>query len=797
MRWSCTFAVVGGLLVAEPRARACPVTPLEWQQQVTQHALAPMVGQRKHTSWIRDQNRNFIDDALERNTGNPRVDVLVDLNDCLTPTTRTALLSPFGHISYVGKLLTFVQLDGVLVSDLPKLAALPQVSMVQQRPVMMPTIDIASRAVEAHKSSTYAGMSAEDQGLTGNGVTIAFIGTGVSDNTYTQLAGKRVAGFDATDPADPGDGTTDPPDTGNHESVMAVIAVGAPVSGQACRASAGAGVLPNCAGIAPGAKYVNVRQCHLVNGNSVCDSFPKAADWVAVNAKKFNIKVVNMSFSSCPDDDGTSAEAQQANYLAGLGLVVVASSSKNPNSNCMPPGMVGDRIVRAPGSASYVVTVNATNDKGSIDRSKHTRWSGYTVGPRTGFNLVYYDRYGLKPDIAVPGEALVVFKAPNLPLVSPVTGVSPAAAIVSGMAALVLEKVPLMTPDSLKQLLIDTTDRTWNKHYAPLWDWDQAWGWGLARVGTAITTATTQASDVTFPNCASSGSTAGQPCALANGQPPWNNDVDLSTSSPPRVGLQTTIDAKVTNKSANTVTAIVNFGVMIFNAGGGQFHAVGSQSVTLAPHATSTVSQVWIPASNDHSCVQVSIAFGQDADYTNNMTQRNLEVAPSTYHMRVNNPLFGAAHLEVEAKSERPDWLCTVDQPTLNFEGEDCMRDVVVDFHAPAGTPPGQQARCQVAVYAHPAGGERKLIGGVTVGTYVPKRCSIIGQVVSTAGLALAGARVSFSPPARGEKHAGLVERTATTDKDGVFTIETLPDVEQELRVAHASGAGGALTLRP
>ena len=237
-------------------AQACPYTPLVWQREISQHAIPPMVGQRKHFTWVRDRNRNFIDDELEANAGAAgRVDVTIDVNRCLTPEQIVAAFSPFGKISYVGKLITVVLLDQVYEKDLPRLAALPEVAMVERRELMNPTLDVASAAAEAHKSSIYAGLSAEDQGLDGTGVTIAFIGTGVSDALFSPLSGKRVAGFDATDPSDPGDGSTNPPDTTTHESVMAVLAVGAPVFGQTCRTQAGAGIAQSCAGIASGAKY--------------------------------------------------------------------------------------------------------------------------------------------------------------------------------------------------------------------------------------------------------------------------------------------------------------------------------------------------------------------------------------------------------------------------------------------------------------------------------------------------------------------------------------------------------------
>ncbi len=785
-----------------PEAAAAPYTPLAWQTRVEQHAQPVFVGQRKHLTWIGDQNRNFIDDRLEITARSATtLDVIVDLNRCLTPAEIEQALSPFGRIEYVGRLITTVLVDNVTPADLPRLAARPEVAMIEARPLMNPEIDVVSRAVEAHRSSQYSG-TAEDLGLTGTGVVIAFIGTGISDGTFTTLAGKRVAGFDATDPNDPGDGTTNPPDVLSfHESVMATIAVGAGVTGQTCR-NPGVGATANCAGIAPGTRYVNVRQCHKVNGATACDGFVKAADWVGINAKKFGIRVVNMAFSSCPDDDGTSAQAEQANFLVGLGLVVIASSSRNP-ANCTPAGAIGDNIVRAPGSGSLTLMVTASADQGTVNRSDDVVWSNFTRGPRKDFTFLNPNLSALKPDLAAPGQQLAmtpggggidIIQSGTTHLTG-IAGTSPATGVVAGLAALILEKYPLMTAESVKRLLIDSTDQTRNTAFnAATGNWSSDLGWGLVRVGRALALAAGQATDLTFPNCAATGSTSGQPCALANGQPSWNN-ADITTATAPRLNVANTIAVSVTNRGAVAGIATVSFGVIRFSAGNSVFHYIGSQQVMVAAGQTVPVSQAWTPTSTDHTCAQVSIAFGQDSDYTNNMTQRNLQIAPSTFQMEVNNPLFVPAHFEVVATSARPGWVCSVDQPAFDLEPfTDCPRTVTISLRAPRTAAVGQRAQCQVAVYATPDHGERRPLGGVTVESYVPRACLVRGQVVDASGRPLPRARIDLA--AVEPDHAGVSGRTVS-DAQGFFTVTTLPDVLQRLRVRAAAGLSGELTLRP
>ena len=70
--------VAAALLATSAPAVASKFTPLEWQQRVEKHADPQLVGQRKHTTWSRDLDRNFIDDAIEaRYSPGELVDVIV------------------------------------------------------------------------------------------------------------------------------------------------------------------------------------------------------------------------------------------------------------------------------------------------------------------------------------------------------------------------------------------------------------------------------------------------------------------------------------------------------------------------------------------------------------------------------------------------------------------------------------------------------------------------------------------------------------------------------------------------
>ena len=793
---------------------ATQYTPLKWQKRVVHHANVSLIGQRKHLTWVRDQNRNFIDDLIEQKFHpGDTLNIIVDLNECMPPGKIKETFSRYGQVTYIGKLITFVMLNKVKFADIAVLAARPDVAMIEwQTPTVM-DMDIATRAVEARSdaNATVPFTSAESLGLNGNGVNIAVIDSGVNDTVIQGLSNKFVAGFDAWDPADNGDGTRNPTDqVGNHGTTMAVVAMGANVNGKTCR-NPGPGNLATCAGIAPGAKLVDVNRCATtVDAQGAkhynCDDTfaAKGIDWVGANATKFNIRVVIMAFTECGDDDGTSAVAQQANYLAALGLVVSASYGNAANSpDCQT--VAGDRVNKAPGSASFAISVNASDDKGTIDRGDDTIFDAFLIGPRRDFNAATPELTALKPDLSAPGKnlsALEVFQGQPTVFVG-IDGTSPASAIVAGAAALIIQKFPAIDPGSVKDLLISSVDNTRNMNQGTFSTWDDRLGWGLLRVGTALQMAQTRADDVSFPNCQSP-STAGngQPCSLKDGNPNWLNTQDITTSAAPHVGIANNILVNVVNNGASDAKVLVNFGVYIFGAGSPQFHHLGSQQVTLHGGQTMQLSEPWTPAASDHQCAQISIAFGLDADYSNNVTQRNLQVSPSVYNVRVENPLMVPAHFEIKAKSDRQGWVCKVADPVFDLDPfNDCARNVRVTFDAPAGTPPGQRANCNIAVHATPQGAhEGKIIGGVTVQTYVPKPCRMFGEVVNSKGNPVAGAVITVvrAAPAGTIVKADLrtAAVTAISDADGVFVVQVIPQVLQTITVQSPEGKG-QITIRP
>ncbi len=833
--------IFGLLAMSSVPVYATPFTPLEWQQKVPENFNHAFFGQQKHTTWVRDRNRNFIDDIIDRRLGVfgkkdiaidwhklPRdakarkFSVIIDLNTFLTLNEIRGMILDqddpdkkrnYGDLKYICKTITSVFLDNVKAINLPKIAEMSEVAMIEIQQGFQPALDISTRAVQAKATTLtthpYHSMSAADAGLTGSGVAIAVIDTGVDDD-HQQLAGKRVAGFDATKFEDvdndgvddnndePADGYANPDDDAHgfqgqgHGTPVAGIALGNGVAGADCRTPNDAPSEPkNCAGVAPGAELVDIKVC---NGNNCNDSdISEALDWLGLNFDKLpdsdlKVRVANISLMiqsyECEEDeencgtiqefdsDGSSLIPQQVNYLSALGIVMVVAHG---NSFGLNQG-AGLRLTPSPGSASFAITVSATNVNRTINRDNDGIWShGYLTGPRVDFDT-HPDPLALKPDISAPGAYLWAPAKSSSNLYKQSSGTSLAAPHVSGAAAILLEKHPNMNPGDVKDALKRSADTSKNTAYNaginP--NWDIKYGSGMLNVWAALQKlkpTDVESTDVGFPTCNGPPDRPGRPCSLSGGLPSWNNNQDISTSAPPEVGVANEIQVEVENSGPNPATFLVNFGVYIFAVGNNQFFHIGTTEATVAAGDTETVSHSWTPSASDHQCVQVSIDYGPDTNFGNNITQRNLSVSPSVFNVRVENPFSVPAAFRIEPKSLREGWDCRCAVQDREFElhpYRDPPRIIQITFDPPKDAKPGERADCDVSVYAKQKGKEKEeLIGGVTVQTFVPKPCRMVGWIKDQWGKAIPGAKVIIG------KEPQLIK--ALSDKDGFVSFEGIP----------------------
>jgi serine protease AprX len=270
-------------------------------------------------------------------------------------------------------------------------------------------------------------------GGTGQGVTVAVLDSGIA--AHRDLGNRVLARVNLADRLS---AAGDPGGHGTH--------VAGTIAGSGA-ASAGEFV-----GVAPSANLVDVRVLDG-EGRGLVSSVVLGIQWVIDHRAQYQIRVINLSLGAPPPPSYRLDPLAAAVEMAWLrGLVVVAASGNTAG------------VVDAPGNDPYVITVGATDDR--------------DTGP-VGDDLVgWFSGFGTpagsvaKPDLVAPGRRIVSLRVPDSTLdrllpdhvvtagngakYTRLTGTSMSTAVVSGMAALLLQRRPNLTPDQVKAVLTDT-----------------------------------------------------------------------------------------------------------------------------------------------------------------------------------------------------------------------------------------------------------------------------------------------------------------------------------------------------
>ncbi|OIR23104.1 MAG: hypothetical protein BET99_00115 [Marine Group III euryarchaeote CG-Epi2] len=366
-----------------------------------------------------------------------------------------------------------------------QLGSLPNVTMVEPYGRVVFYGDVQTPAIKASNSSVYP-EGAWSLGVSGKGVNIAVVDTGV-DNEHPGLAGKFIAGYDAVCSDDAlcmasfqeDDGSFDPDDQNQH---------GTACSGMA----ASTGILPNgepsnFTGSAPDADLVDVRIGTAVGAgpfeNYVLEQefYESAMDglnwvienkdtaWPGTENESYGIDIISLSWGITSHENGGSDGSDMFSLVldeATLAGITVSVAAGNDGSN--NDGLSGM------GSSSLSITVGATDDKNTVDRSDDGIASYSSRGPRRDNNDGNpYDE--MKPDVSAPGTNIVQAEACHasgscynrLPGQDAAdngysgrgSGTSYATPAVSGVIALMIEANPDLDPLAIREILRLTSER--------------------------------------------------------------------------------------------------------------------------------------------------------------------------------------------------------------------------------------------------------------------------------------------------------------------------------------------------
>ncbi|MFJ4807977.1 S8 family serine peptidase [Streptomyces longwoodensis] len=261
--------------------------------------------------------------------------------------------------------------------------------------------------------------AAWEAGLTGKGVTVAVLDTGV-DADHPDLA-DRVAVSRSFVEGEEGDGVADRNGHGTHVT-STVGGSGAASDGRE-------------KGVAPGATLA-VGKVLGDQGSGSESQIIAGMEWAA---REVRADVISLSLGTTEPSDGTDPMARAVDTLSaetGALFVVAAGNTGTPSS------------IGSPGAADAALTVGAVD---AADRPA----SFTSAGPRHGDNA-------LKPDLSAPGVDILAARSHLTDGSGPYTtlsGTSMATPHVAGVAALLAEQHPDWTGARLKDALMSTSAR--------------------------------------------------------------------------------------------------------------------------------------------------------------------------------------------------------------------------------------------------------------------------------------------------------------------------------------------------
>jgi len=306
------------------------------------------------------------------------------------------------------------------------LEANPGIKKIHSDREMRALLDVARPSVNADLPTI--------QNVTGKGVTIAIVDTGIYP--HKDLAG-RIKGFQDL--------------TGSKNSPYDDNGHGTHCAGDA--AGDGAASNGKYKGLAPKSEVVGVKVLNKTGSGSLSNVMA-GVQWCIDNQKRYDIDIMSMSLGGQavgPTTEDPMVKIVEKAWDKGI-VVLVAAGNEGPDAH----------TISSPGISPKVITVGAMDDKNTYSRRDDQVAPFSSRGPTIdGVS---------KPDILAPGVNIVSLRSPNSYLDKrlkesrvgteylAMSGTSMATPICAGMAALILETHPELSPDQVKERLLNTAE---------------------------------------------------------------------------------------------------------------------------------------------------------------------------------------------------------------------------------------------------------------------------------------------------------------------------------------------------
>jgi serine protease AprX len=185
-------------------------------------------------------------------------------------------------------------------------------------------------------------------------------------------------------------------------------------------------------GVAPAAALVGVKVLDATGSGTTSD-IVAGLDWVVANKDVHGIEAVNLSLGSRGCFDGTDALSRAVDAASATGLVVTVAAGN------AGPGLC---TIGSPGVAAGAITVGAMADTGVNGfRQAHFSSRGPTADGR------------IKPDVTAAGVSVTSARAGTVSDYTVMSGTSMAAPFVAGVALLMRDAAPSLTPAQVRAAL--------------------------------------------------------------------------------------------------------------------------------------------------------------------------------------------------------------------------------------------------------------------------------------------------------------------------------------------------------
>ena len=486
----------------------------EWSTEIPQQIEPDWVELPWWERTTLDSNQNGIHDSLEEQLGIVWVGLsferTVNSNDL--ESIRLMGLEPQLEIPAVDAIL----LGAIDSRHLFDLSLLDGVVMVEEYGTLRFYGDVQTPAVKASSSDVYP-EGAWNLSVSGAGINIALTDTGV-DGEHPGLVGKHVAGYDAvcfvhSDPTcllaggRETDGSFDPDDGNQHGTACMGMAAATGIESDGSQ-SQYYGSAPNATlvdvrigtdvGAGPFENYLLEQEFYesAMNGIQwIIDN--KDTAWPGADESLSGIDIISLSWGiTSHEGQGSDGEDMHSRILNEATLAGVTVSVAAGNDGPDNEGLSGM------GSSSLSITVGATDDQDTVDRTDDTVAGYSSRGPRRD-NGDGNPINELKPDISAPGTNIIQAEGcvtsggcnNNIPgqdasdntYTSRGSGTSYATPAVTGVIALMMEANPDLDPLQIREVIKQTAERR-GEPTQPSVDpyWNRDFGWGMIDARKAV-----------------------------------------------------------------------------------------------------------------------------------------------------------------------------------------------------------------------------------------------------------------------------------------------------------------------